>query len=321
MSRGSLSLPADCQSPARAPQHTGLLLHSTLCIGNYIYCTVIILSTFACHHPKSPVCAGTVPQSLKQHRHIRDADYAFIGWYSSLCAPHPCVDGLSCDSQPPYVGGMGTSPIEQMRRLRLRDEVKDSSRTHHWPCLSSRDLGFTSLLRPMGARPPPPTSHPHQEQSGPGLGGSKLRIGPLCPAHNGRESSQGFVRAPRVLLACSLRRPVWCSARATVTWWLVQSPEPIPEGPTAVLALCPTVTLLPSGSLWRLPASLPPINHVCRIYFLQQFISANAIWVCPQVGRMLCCRQSHGARLYCQTDRHDSPAPPRQMHQSPRVGR
>lgn len=99
------------------------------------------------------------------------------------------------------------------------------------------------------------------------------------------------------------------SARATVTWWLVQSPEPIPEGPRAVLALCPTVTLLPSGSLWRLPASLPPINHVCRIYFLQQFISANAIWVCPQVGRMLCCCQSHGTRLYCQTDRHDSPAP------------
>lgn len=99
------------------------------------------------------------------------------------------------------------------------------------------------------------------------------------------------------------------SARATVTWWLVQLPEPIPEGPRAVLALCPTVTLLPSGSLWRLPASLPPINHVCRIYFLQQFISANAIWVCPQVGRMLCCCQSHGTRLYCQTDRHDSPAP------------
>ena len=96
------------------------------------------------------------------------------------------------------------------------------------------------------------------------------------------------------------------NARATVT---VQSPEPLPGGPMAALALCPTVTLLPSGSLWRLPASLPPINRVRRIYFLWQFISANAIWVCPQVGRMLCCRQSHGARLYCHTDGHDSPAP------------
>lgn len=98
-------------------------------------------------------------------------------------------------------------------------------------------------------------------------------------------------------------------ARAAVTLVAVQSPEPLPGGPVAALALCPTVPLLPSGSLWRLPASLPPINRVCRIYFLWQFISANAIWVCPQVGRMLCCRQSHGAWLYCQTDRHVSPAP------------
>lgn len=71
----------------------------------------------------------------------------------------------------------------------------------------------------------------------------------------------------------------------------------------AVLALCPTVTLSPVAPH---AGCLPPINHVCRIYFLQQFISANAIWVCPQVGRMLRCCQSP-AQLYCQADRHDSP--------------
>ena len=173
----------------------------------------------------------------------------------------------------------------------------------------------------MGARPPPPTSRHHQEQSGPGLGGSKLRIGPLSLPSMVESQARDLSEPPGSCWLAASDTLFGGSARATVTWWLVQSPEPIPEGPTAVLALCPTVTLLPSGSLWRLPASLPPINHVCRIYFLQQFISANAIWVCPQVGRMLCCRQSHGARLYCQTDRHDSPAPPRQMHQSPRVGR
>lgn len=119
------------------------------------------------------------------------------------------------------------------------------------------------------------------------------------------ESQARLVRAPG---SC------WLAASkqgATVTWWLVQSPEPIPEGPRAVLALCPTVTLLPEvalcGGCVCLPPCLPLI--MCRIYFLQQFISANAIWVCPQVGRMLCCCQSHGTRLYCQTDRHDSPAP------------
>lgn len=99
------------------------------------------------------------------------------------------------------------------------------------------------------------------------------------------------------------------NARAAVTLVAVQSPEPLPGGPVAALALCPTVPLLPSGSLWRLPASLPSINRVCRIYFLRQFISADAIWVCPQVGRMLCGRQSRGARLYCQADRRVSPAP------------
>lgn len=52
-------------------------------------------------------------------------------------------------------------------------------------------------------------------------------------------------------------------ARAAVTLVAVQSPEPLPGGPVAALALCPTVPLLPSGSLWRLPASLPPIIIVC----------------------------------------------------------
>ena len=42
-----------------------------------------------------------------------------------------------------------------------------------------------------------------------------------------------------------------------------QWPEPLPRGPTAVLASCPAVTLFPSDSLWRLPASLSPVNHVC----------------------------------------------------------
>ena len=254
------------------------------------------------------------------------ADYAFTGWFSSLCAPHPCVDGLSCDSQPPYVGGTGTSSIEQMRRLRLREEVKDSP-------LAGREVSFSTAL--VSA----PETLVFLPYSGP-----EEPTAPPSPATVTKDSQAQVWGAPNSGSAPSalpamvesqargLSEPMgscWLaasdalfggSARATVTWWLVQSPEPIPEGPTAALALCPTVTLLPSGSLWRLPASLPPINHVCWIYFLQQFISANAIWVCPQVGRMLCCRQSHGARLYCQTDRHDSPAPPRQMHQSPRVG-
>lgn len=91
---------------------------------------------------------------------------------------------------------------------------------------------------------------------------------------------------------------------------------PLPRSPglrwlCARLSLCsPASPVALCGGC--LPASLSPINHGCRIYFLQQFISASAIWVCPQVGRRLCCCQSHGARLYRQADRHDLPAPPQQ---------
>ena len=160
----------------------------------------------------------------------------------------------------------------------------------------------------MGARPAPPAAVTRNSQAQV-WGAPNSGLAPSALPAMVESQARGLSEPPGSCWLAASDPLFGGSARATVTWWLVQLPEPIPEGPRAVLALCPTVTLLPSGSLWRLPASLPPINHVCRIYFLQQFISANAIWVCPQVGRMLCCCQSHGTRLYCQTDRHDSPAP------------
>lgn len=141
----------------------------------------------------------------------------------------------------------------------------------------------------------------------PRSGHSKLKTGPLrTTCHNG-EPSWGPCW-PHRLRSYKQHQGHSVSSSCEVA----RAPS---QKPMAALALCPTVTLfpsVPSGSLWLLPASLSPINHVCRIYFLQQFISANAIWVCPQVGRMLCCCQSRGAWLYCQVDRHDLPAPPRQ---------
>lgn len=155
------------------------------------------------------MCAGTVPQSLKQHRHIRDADYAFIGWYSSLCAPHPCVDGLSCDSQPPYVGDTGTSCIEQMRRLRLREEVKDSSRTHHWPVekyLSPQPSSL--LLRPwfyfLTLAHGSPLPHPHQPPSPgtvrPRSGGLQTQDWPPLPCPQWWRVKPGVCQSPRGLV-------------------------------------------------------------------------------------------------------------------------
>lgn len=78
------------------------------------------------------------------------------------------------------------------------------------------------------------------------------------------------------------------------------TPSRSPRGHAGTAPSCHSV---PGGSQWQSPASLPAINHACRIYFPQQFISANAIEVCLQVGQMLCCCLSHGPQLYCQANR------------------
>lgn len=63
--------------------------------------------------------------------------------------------------------------------------------------------------------------------------------------------------------------------------WLCSHQSPFPEAPQ-LHWLCARLSLCSPAALCG--GCLPPINHVCRIYFLQQFISTNAIWVCPQVG-------------------------------------
>lgn len=101
-----------------------------------------------CHFqclPLGSMQAETVPQFPAQHGHLRGAEYplCWLGWPPVSTGPEEalCLGGLSCASEPLYEGGADTSPIEQIRILRLRQEVICSG-TQSWP------VGKPLLLSP-----------------------------------------------------------------------------------------------------------------------------------------------------------------------------